>query len=398
LPPAEISDSAQPPSHVPSQAVAAGGVAPVVELDDPDTQLERPPADLPAKPVAANLRLPQPGPASLPSRGGMALRRLPWLQRVWADAVAALRLLAEAITFYRKAWRPLLLLVAIVLLPAAAAQSCLVAAVTGSAVPDPLRDASATTVDFAQVKQELARRAQASHAAGKLDKGALAELTALASVAAEDAAGAGAAAEKPSQVAAAARWFAAVLVTGFLLFGLAVPLAYATVTVALLDQRTGGPLPSFMDVGVLLWRRRLRFITALLPAAALVAVGSVLFVGPGLVAAVLLLFVPVVVLFERGTGKAALLRSVALVRTDGARVIVVALAATLLSVAAFMLADLMMPGSSRRIVVFLRVFLGDLLMIAGLPVPALAAACLYVDLRSREGVDATALARAARLG
>jgi hypothetical protein len=46
--------------------------------------------------------------------------------------------------------------------------------------------------------------------------------------------------------------------------------------------------------------------------------------------------------------------------------------------------------------VFLRLFLGDLLMIVGLPVPALAAARLYLDLRGREGVDAPALARAAR--
>jgi len=46
--------------------------------------------------------------------------------------------------------------------------------------------------------------------------------------------------------------------------------------------------------------------------------------------------------------------------------------------------------------VFLRVFLGDLLMIVSLPVPALAAARLYIDLRGREGVDPATLARAAR--
>jgi hypothetical protein len=46
--------------------------------------------------------------------------------------------------------------------------------------------------------------------------------------------------------------------------------------------------------------------------------------------------------------------------------------------------------------VFLRLFVGDLLLIVALPVPALAAARLYLDLRGREGVDASALARAAR--
>jgi hypothetical protein len=108
------------------------------------------------------------------------------------------------------------------------------------------------------------------------------------------------------------------------------------------------------------------------------------------------LFVPVVVLFERATGKAALLRSMALVRTDAVRVIVVMLAAAVLSAAVFGLADLAIPESSRRIMVFLRVFLGDLLMIVSLPVPALAAARLYIDLRGREGVDPATLARAAR--
>jgi len=87
----------------------------------------------------------------------------------------------------------------------------------------------------------------------------------------------------PSPVAVVARWLAAVLATGFLVFGLAVPLAYAILTVALLDRRAGAPLPSFIDVWALLWRRRLRFITALLPAAALVALGSALFFLPGLV-------------------------------------------------------------------------------------------------------------------
>ena len=326
----------------------------------------------------------------------MALRRLPWLARIGVDAVAALRLLAEAITVYRRAWRPLLLLVAILLFPVAAAKSCMVAAFTGSAVPSQLLDGSASTVDFSRVKQELARRAEASRAEGKIDKAALAELAALETVSAAGTAAAGATAEAPSRVAVTVRWFAAVLLTGLLVFGLAIPLAYATLTVALVDQYAGSPLPSFMDVGVLLWRRRLRFVTALLPAAGLVALGSVLFLLPGLLAAVLLLFVPVVVLFERAAGKAALLRSMALVRADIVRVIVVMLAAAVLGAAASGLADLATPESSRRIMVFLRIFLGDLLMIVSLPVPALAAARLYLDLRGREGVDAAALARSAR--
>jgi hypothetical protein len=326
----------------------------------------------------------------------MALRQLPWWARIGADAMAGLRLLAEAGTLYLRAWRPLLLLVAILLLPVAAAKSCMVAAVTGSAVPSPLIDGSATTVDFSRVKQELARRIQASSVAGKVDKAALAELNALQAVSSAGAVGAGAAVEVPSGVAVVARWIAAALLTGLLVFGLAVPLAYATLTLALVDQCAGASLPSFMDVGVLLWRRRLRLVTALVPAAALVAVGSALFLLPGLIAAGLLIFVPVVVLFERTSGKAALVRSMVLVRTDVVRVIVVVLAAALLAAAFSGLADLATPESSRRIMVFLRTFLADLLIIASLPVPALAAARLYIDLRGRDGVDAAALAHAAR--
>ena len=396
LPPEEA--SVRPPAHKPPEAAPARSLAPVATLDEGDTEVNPLPVDLPAAPapVADNLRPPQPDAGILPSRGGMALRQLPWLARVGADAMAALRLLAATSGLYLRAWRPLLLLVAILLLPVTAVKSCMVAVVMGSAVPSPLVEGSATTVDFSRAKQELARRIQASRAQGKIDKAATAELAALEAVSAASAVGAETAVEMPSGAAVAARWLAAALLTGLLVFGLAVPLAYATLTVALLAQSAGAPLPSFMDVGVLLWRRRLRFITALLPAAVLVGVGSALFLLPGLVAAVLLLFVPVVVLFERASGKAALLRSMALVRMEAVRVIVIMLAATVLGAAFFGLADLAIPEGSRRIMVFLRVFLADLLLIVSLPVPALAVARLYVDLRGREGVDAAALARAAR--
>ena len=395
LPPTEARVSARPPAPEPPPAVRA----PVAALDEGVTAVDRVPVDLPAAlaPVVANSRPPQPGPAGLPSRGGMALRQLSRWARVSADALDGLRLLAEAGTIYWRNWRPLLLLVAMLLLPVTAAKSCMVAAVMGSAAPSPLVDGSAATVDFSRARQELVRRAEASRAQGKIDKAALAELAALETVSAASAVGAGAAVDVPSPVAVVARWLAAVLATGFLVFGLAVPLAYAILTVALLDRRAGAPLPSFIDVWALLWRRRLRFITALLPAAALVALGSALFFLPGLVAAVLLLFVPAVVLFERVAGKAALVRSIALVRTEAVRVVVVALAVAVLSAAVFILADLVMPESGRRSMVFVRLFLGDLLMIVGLPVPALAVASLYLDLRSREGVDAAALAQAARL-
>jgi hypothetical protein len=280
------------------------------------------------------------------------------------------------------------------LLPVTAVKSCMVATIAGSGLADPMSEDSATTMDFARVKQELRRRIEASRAAGKLDKAAQAELTALESVAAEGKTTA--AAEPPSETAASARRVGAILLTGLLLIGLAVPLAHATMNLVAVNQAAGVPLPAFMDVCVLLWRRRLRFLTALLPAALLVAVGSALFVLPGLIAAALFLFAPAVVFFERATGKAALLRSMALVKTDAVRVVVVVLAACVLSAAAYTLADLVMPESGHRFLVFLRALVGDMLMVVGLPVPALTVARLYIDLRSCEGVDAAALAQAGR--
>ena len=396
MPAPDPAPTVPPPAPEPLSFPSIAAVGPAAHVGDGDTPVDegnRLPVDLPelSAPVAT---APQGRPA--PGRGGMALRQLPWWARMGADVMSALRLLAESITFYSRTWRPLLPLVAILLIPVTATKSCVVAAVMGSAVPSPLVEGSATAVDFSRVKQELIHRIDASRAEGKIDKAATAELTALQSVSAAGAVGVDVPVQVPSSVAMVARWIASALLTGLLLFGLAVPLAYASLTVALVDQRAGSPLPSFMDVGVMLWNRRLRFVTALLPAAAIVAVGSALFLLPGVIAAGLLLFVPVVVLFERAAGKAALLRSMALVRTDAVRVLVVMLAAAVLGAAFSGLADLALPESNRRIMVFLRIFLGDLLLIATLPVPALAAARLYIDLRGREGVDEAALAKAAR--
>jgi len=200
----------------------------------------------------------------------------------------------------------------------------------------------------------------------------------------------------PSPVAVVARWLAAVLATGFLVLGLAVPLAYAILTVALVEQRAGAPLPVIhRRVGpVVAAASALRHGSAARGRAG--GAGECLVLPAGLVAAVLLLFVPTVVLFERAAGKVALVRSMPWSGRKSCRVVVVALAVAGLSAAAFILADLVMPEGGRRSMVFLRVFLGDLLMIVGLPVPALAVARLYLDLRGREGVDAAELAKAAR--
>ena len=199
-----------------------------------------------------------------------------------------------------------------------------------------------------------------------------------------------------SGIASSARWLGAILLTGFLLIGVAVPLAHATMVLVAVNQAAGSPPPALGDVGALLWRRRWFFLGASLPVALLVALGSVLFAVPGLIVSALFLFVPAVVLYERAAGWAALLRSLVLVKTDAVRVAVILLVACVVGAAAFSLADLVMPEGSRRILVFGRALVGDLLLILCLPLPALAAARLYIDLRQREGVDATTLAKDSR--
>jgi len=153
LPPTEASVSARPSAPEPPPAARA----PVAALDEGVTAVERV-----AGGSAGRFRAGrgQPAPAAArPCRpagsGGMALRQLPWWARLSADALDGLRLLAEAGTIYWRNWRPLLLLVAILLLPVTAAKSCMVAAVMGSAAPSPLVDGSAATVDFSRARQEL---------------------------------------------------------------------------------------------------------------------------------------------------------------------------------------------------------------------------------------------------
>ena len=389
-----IMATALPREREPSQPRPAVAAGLVVGTAPHDRIVMGTPKGFPNPPAMVRGEQSSPAPHAGMVRGGMALRRLPWLARALSDAESALQLLADAFSLYRRNFKSVALLACALLLPVTAVKSCMVATVAGSGLSHPLSEDSATTLDFARVKQELGHRIETSRAAGRLDKAAQAELAALESVAAVGETTV--AAEPPSETATSARRLGAILLTGLLLIGLAVPLAHATMNLVAVNQAAGVPLPAVMDVCVLLWRQRLRFLTALLPAALLVAVGSALFVLPGLIAAALFLFAPAVVFFERAMGKTALLRSMALVKTDAVRVVVVMLAACVLGAAAYTLADLVMPAGGLRFLVFGRALVGDLLMVLCLPVPALTVARLYIDLRSCEGVDAAELAQASR--
>lgn len=345
-----------------------------------------PPA-APRRESPAQQDAPKPRMEPSPKRGGVALRRASWLMRALTDGESAMRLLIEAAKFYGKHLRAFALLMLVVLLPMVATKSCLVAASTGSV------GTISTTVDLSHVKEDLTRKAQASKAQGKVDKAALAELAALETVAAT----AGQPnADGPSDFVRTARWVGAALLTGILMLGLAIPLGYAVVAMLLFEHTASARWPSLFEILNRLWRRRLPLGASLLPAALIVALGSALLMLPGLVAAALFLFVPAIVIFERSSGKDALARSLRMVRADGVRVLVIMLATFVVGAAAYLLAGEVMPESPRRIHVFLRLLLGDGLMVSFFPISALAVARLYLEQRAQEGETPAALAHASR--
>jgi hypothetical protein len=171
---------------------------------------------------------------------------------------------------------------------------------------------------------------------------------------------------------------AGTLVTGFFLYGIIVPLTNGALTIAVADRVLGGNA-GWREVWMLLFRRLGLLLSAVIPAAIVIAFGCVFFVIPGLVFAVLFAFVSPVVLIEGIGGRAALERSTALVRSDWLRVALVLLAfAVVRGVAQLVGTALVAPGS-----IFFGSLLSDLVTMVLLPVPVLGAVLLYFDIRRK---------------
>jgi hypothetical protein len=162
------------------------------------------------------------------------------------------------------------------------------------------------------------------------------------------------------------------------LYGLIAPLANAALTIAVAD-RIGGGLAGWLEVWLLLLSRLRELLSALIPAALLVAAGMILWVLPGMIVAFLFVFVPQVVLIERLTGKAALVRSIELVRADWLRVALLVSVFIAMTWAARLLADLLIPDSAP----FLTELIGDVATLIVMPLPVLALILLYLDIRRR---------------
>jgi hypothetical protein len=340
------------------------------------------PVDLPPVGSGQRFMLPQPEEET-------ARRTPPESSRMVRDARAVLGMLGWAIGNYLHHPKQFFLLAAFLVLPASILESCLLA---GAAPAEATAlTAVRSTVDFSARKAELATRIRRSQARGQIDRQAAAELAALTSI--ETA---------PAPIARAAHgevWMRArlaALIQGFLLFGLALPLALAALALATIDQQGGSALPGFADTWPVLLARGELFLVSLLPAALLVALGHALFVIPGLVLSVLFIFLPHVVLFEKRGGRAALARSVELVKTDARRAILAFLAFGLAGFLAAVLAQVLFPPSGSRAVRFVHFLFADLLALAVFPIPAMVLARLYLDIRARTGSVAERLSRAAR--
>jgi hypothetical protein len=168
------------------------------------------------------------------------------------------------------------------------------------------------------------------------------------------------------------------LVTAFFLYGIIVPLTNGALTISVADRVLGGKA-EWREVWMLLFRRLGKLLSAVIPAAFLVALGFVFFVIPGLVLGLLFAFVSPVVLIEGIGGRAALERSVTLVRSDWLRVTLLVLVFGILRGVAQILASALIPQTA----IFASSLFGDLITMILLPVPVLGMVLLYFDVRRK---------------
>ena len=171
---------------------------------------------------------------------------------------------------------------------------------------------------------------------------------------------------------------AATVLANVMLHGLALPLAQSALTLQAGDLACGGA-----GDWQTAWRRMLARLPVLLGAVVsaglLVAFGTVLFVVPGLIAALLLSFVAPVALFEGKSWLAALERSVRLVAADWVRVAVVFVGiAVATAVVRFVLGFGLSPLG------FFGSLVDDLVLLVTVPLQAVAGVLLYVEARERE--------------
>ena len=284
-------------------------------------------------------------------------------------------IIAQALLMYRAHARALLLTCAVVFVPASLVKSCAMAAIMA---PTRAADSTVAVVDSARAT-EASRRALAEAYEHHADADTIARLQRENHRQLEDMSRhvADVARGVPGGFTLFLLGVLAAVVVAFL-YGLIAPLTNAALTIAVAD-RLGGGLAGWLEVWMLLLGRLRELLSALIPAALLVAAGMVLWALPGMIVAFLFAFVPQVVLIERLTGKAALARSIVLVRADWLRVALLVAVFIAITWAAGLVADVLIPDSAP----FLTQLIGDLVTLIVMPVPVLGLVLLYLDIRRR---------------
>ena len=277
-------------------------------------------------------------------------------------------LLVEAFRLYRAHARPMLLICALIFVPASLAKSCVMSAV----LAPQLAGSPAHMAELAR-GAEASGRALADAYARNADAATIARLQHENQSRLEEIARL---ASGPGRFA----WLLGVLATlvSALMFGVAVPLISGAVTIAVADRVTGGN-SGWVETWMLAVGRSRPLLSAIVPAAGLIAVGLVLWVIPGLVVAFCFALLAQVVVVEGLGGAAALRRSVEVVGSDWLRIALLLALFVALTWAARLLADLVIPDAA----IFMTHLVGDLLTLVIMPLPLITAALLYLDVRRR---------------
>ncbi len=164
----------------------------------------------------------------------------------------------------------------------------------------------------------------------------------------------------------------------FFVYAVAVPLTHGALTIAVADRILGGAA-GWREVWMLLFRRFVPLLTAVIPAAFITAFAFACFRALGLVAGLLFAFVSPVVLIEGLRGGPAIRRSVELVTSDWLRVALMIVALAAIGWLAELVSSFLVPSWA----LFVSSLFGDLVMLVFLPLPVLGMVLLYFDVRRK---------------
>jgi hypothetical protein len=303
-------------------------------------------------------------------------------------------LLKEAASVYRQNARALILLCAVVFVPASIVKSCAVAfigrpAATATATG---RSVEGLKTDDLAASQRALQEAYARRADAKTIERLQAEQTRLlAEIGRRSMAAASAA---MGSFTSFVLDLLARFVTMFFVFGVVVPLTNGAVTLFLAERAVGrAPPPNWRAVVALGARRLGPLLAAVFPAAALIGFAALFFGLPGFALAIAFAFLAPAILLEGKRGRVAFQRSVELVGAEWLRVALLIVILAVLNLLAQVLVGIFVPSSAT----FTSAVLSDLVTTLFLPLPMLALVMLYFDVRRKRDGLASAAALEDRL-